>query len=61
MNGGQLVLVSQDVILDAPKLKEAVRSHGITTMFLTTPLFNQLSQQDLALFEGYGRCWSAVM
>ncbi|WP_252361785.1 AMP-binding protein, partial [Paenibacillus terrae] len=36
----------------APKLKEAVRSHGITTMWLTAPLFNQLSQQDLALFEG---------
>ncbi|MGW8959227.1 amino acid adenylation domain-containing protein [Paenibacillus sp. NPDC055715] len=52
LNGGQLVLVSQEVILDASKLKEAVRSHGITTMFLTTPLFNQLSQQDLALFEG---------
>ncbi|MBU9709582.1 amino acid adenylation domain-containing protein [Paenibacillus sp. AK121] len=52
LNGGQLVLVSQDVILDVLKLKEAVRSHGITTMFLTTPLFNQLSQQDLALFEG---------
>ncbi|MBE0339247.1 non-ribosomal peptide synthetase [Paenibacillus sp. 23TSA30-6] len=52
LNGGQLVLVSQDVILDAPKLKEAVRSHGITTMWLTAPLFNQLSQQDLELFEG---------
>ncbi|PNQ87754.1 non-ribosomal peptide synthetase [Paenibacillus polymyxa] len=52
LNGGQLVLVSQDVILDVLKLKEAVRSHSITTMFLTTPLFNQLSQQDLALFEG---------
>ncbi|MFC7560669.1 amino acid adenylation domain-containing protein [Paenibacillus farraposensis] len=52
LNGGQLVLVSQDVILDAPKLKEAVRSHGITTMWLTGPLFNQLSQQDLELFEG---------
>ncbi|MGG4221695.1 amino acid adenylation domain-containing protein, partial [Paenibacillus jamilae] len=52
LNGGQLVLVSQDVILDVLKLKEAVHSHSITTMFLTTPLFNQLSQQDLALFEG---------
>ncbi|WP_342417692.1 amino acid adenylation domain-containing protein [Paenibacillus sp. FSL R10-2782] len=52
LNGGQLVLVSQDVILDAPKLKEAVRSHGITTMWLTAPLFNQLSQQDLELFGG---------
>ncbi|AET61298.1 peptide synthetase 3 [Paenibacillus terrae HPL-003] len=52
LNGGQLVLVSQDVLLDAPKLKEAVRSHGITTMWLTAPLFNQLSQQDLELFEG---------
>ncbi|MGG1640084.1 amino acid adenylation domain-containing protein, partial [Paenibacillus sp. NRS-1782] len=52
LNGGQLVLVSQDVILDGPKLKEAVRNHGITTMWLTAPLFNQLSQQDLDLFEG---------
>ncbi|PNQ82013.1 non-ribosomal peptide synthetase [Paenibacillus sp. F4] len=52
LNGGQLVLVSQDVILDAPKLKEVVRNHGITTMWLTAPLFNQLSQQDLELFEG---------
>ncbi|MGV2417847.1 MAG UNVERIFIED_CONTAM: amino acid adenylation domain-containing protein, partial [Paenibacillus polymyxa] len=52
LNGGQLVLVSQDVILDVLKLKDAVHSYGITTMFLTTPLFNQLSQQDLTLFEG---------
>ncbi|MEC0182798.1 non-ribosomal peptide synthase/polyketide synthase [Paenibacillus peoriae] len=52
LNGGQLVLVNQDVILDALKLKEAVRNHGITTMWLTAPLFNQLSQQDLELFEG---------
>ncbi|MDP1513423.1 amino acid adenylation domain-containing protein, partial [Paenibacillus ottowii] len=52
LNGGRLVLVRQDVILDVLKLKEAVHSHGITTMFLTTPLFNQLSQQDLTLFEG---------
>ncbi|TQR95459.1 amino acid adenylation domain-containing protein [Paenibacillus ottowii] len=52
LNGGQLVLVSQDVILDAARLKEAVRNHGITTMWLTAPLFNQLSQQDLELFEG---------
>ncbi|WP_155729811.1 non-ribosomal peptide synthetase, partial [Paenibacillus polymyxa] len=52
LNGGQLVLVSQDVILDAPKLKKVVRNHGITTMWLTAPLFNQLSQQDLELFEG---------
>ncbi|KAE8559669.1 non-ribosomal peptide synthetase [Paenibacillus polymyxa] len=52
LNGGQLVLVSQDVILDAPRLKAAVRNHGITTMWLTAPLFNQLSQQDLELFEG---------
>ncbi|WP_153794837.1 non-ribosomal peptide synthetase, partial [Paenibacillus polymyxa] len=51
LNGGQLVLVSQDVILDVLKLKDAVHSYGITTMFLTTPLFNQLSQQDLTLFE----------
>lgn len=52
LNGGQLILVSQDVILNAARLKEAIRAHGVTTMWLTAPLFNQLSQQDVEMFAG---------
>ncbi|AJS58929.1 hypothetical protein UB51_11080 [Paenibacillus sp. IHBB 10380] len=42
--------MNNEVILNAEKLKEAIRYYGITTMFLTTPLFNQLSQRDRRLF-----------
>ncbi|WDZ63753.1 non-ribosomal peptide synthase/polyketide synthase [Paenibacillus polymyxa] len=50
LNGGQLVLVHKDDLLDVAKLKETIRDHRITMMWLTTPLFNQLSQQDSKLF-----------
>ncbi|MCZ8520301.1 MULTISPECIES: non-ribosomal peptide synthase/polyketide synthase [Paenibacillus] len=52
LNGGQLYLVDNEVILIAEKLKEAIASYGITTLWLTSPLFNQLSQQDEHLFGG---------
>ncbi|UHA74537.1 non-ribosomal peptide synthetase [Paenibacillus sp. 481] len=50
LNGGQLHLVSNDVILDANRLKQAIHNDHITTMWLTSPLFNQLLQQDHSLF-----------
>ncbi|WP_157244100.1 non-ribosomal peptide synthetase, partial [Paenibacillus elgii] len=50
LNGGQLYLVSSDVILNADRLEEAIRRYGITTMWLTAPLFNQLTQQNSRLF-----------
>ncbi|WP_430192084.1 amino acid adenylation domain-containing protein [Paenibacillus thiaminolyticus] len=50
LNGGRLYLVNSEVILNTEKLKEAIRCYGITTMFLTTPLFNQLSHRDSRLF-----------
>lgn len=52
LNGGRLYLVNNEVILNAGKLKEAIRDYGITTMFLATSLFNQLSQRDSRLFGG---------
>ncbi|NEN81312.1 non-ribosomal peptide synthase/polyketide synthase [Paenibacillus elgii] len=52
LNGGELYLTSQDVILSTAKLKQAIRQYGITTMWLTSPLFNQLSQEDSGLFGG---------
>ncbi|MGF7034440.1 amino acid adenylation domain-containing protein/non-ribosomal peptide synthase protein (TIGR01720 family) [Paenibacillus mucilaginosus] len=52
LNGGLLCFVPQEAILEAVKLKSAIRRFGINTMWLTAPLFNQLSQQEKGLFEG---------
>ncbi len=52
LNGGRLYLVNNEVILNAAKLKEAIRRYEITTLWLTSPLFNQLSRQDSTLFGG---------
>ncbi|WP_458121519.1 non-ribosomal peptide synthase/polyketide synthase [Paenibacillus sp. Z6-24] len=52
LSGGQLYLADNDVILVADQLKEAIRTWEINTMWLTSPLFNQLTQQDDHLFTG---------
>ncbi|UHA73129.1 amino acid adenylation domain-containing protein [Paenibacillus sp. 481] len=52
LNGGQLYMVPSDVILNAPLFKDAIRKYKINLMWLTSPLFNQLSQQDRQLFNG---------
>lgn len=50
LNGGTVVIVEQDVILDAYSLRKALDEHQITMMFLTSALFNYLSAEDPALF-----------
>jgi tyrocidine synthetase-3 len=50
LNGGQLVLADDGVILEAPELKRALTRYHINTMWLTSPLFNELSRQDNLLF-----------
>ncbi|MFI9783019.1 amino acid adenylation domain-containing protein [Kitasatospora sp. NPDC051984] len=52
LNGGTLHLVDDSVILDARALGRAVRERGITTMWLTAALFNQLVDQEPALLTG---------
>ncbi|WP_081481590.1 non-ribosomal peptide synthetase [Paenibacillus elgii] len=52
LNGGQLCLTTSDNILDGRRLKQVIQQYGINTMWLTSPLFNQLSQQDNQLFAG---------
>ncbi|WP_159882458.1 non-ribosomal peptide synthetase [Paenibacillus puerhi] len=51
LNGGQLVLTDAEVLLNGPRLKEAIERYDITTMWLTAPLFNQLLQQESRLFS----------
>jgi amino acid adenylation domain-containing protein len=52
LNGGQLVLVSNDIILNAGLLGNALAKYKITTLWLTSPLFNQLVQQNSHIFSG---------
>ncbi len=43
LNGGQVVVLKKDTLLDPSRLAAAIRDNGITTMFLTTALFNQIA------------------
>ncbi|MBD0378729.1 non-ribosomal peptide synthetase [Paenibacillus sedimenti] len=52
LNGGTLYLTDKSVILDSEKLGAFIAEHRITTMWLTSPLFNQLSQENAEMFAG---------
>ncbi|WP_336320105.1 amino acid adenylation domain-containing protein [Streptomyces lavendofoliae] len=51
LNGGSLHLVDRDVVLNAAELGRELSSQKITTMWLTSPLFNQLVEQDAKAFR----------
>ncbi|WP_033679306.1 AMP-binding protein, partial [Bacillus gaemokensis] len=51
LNGLQLYIVPETVILSVEKLNEALKQYQITTMWLTSPLFNQLALQNPELFS----------
>ncbi|HET7695318.1 MAG TPA: amino acid adenylation domain-containing protein [Vicinamibacterales bacterium] len=50
LHGATLVGVSRDVALSAHALAREIRARGITTLFLTTALFNQLSSEVPDIF-----------
>jgi amino acid adenylation domain-containing protein len=52
LNGLELHLVKKDTVLVADKLKDIIRTDKITTMWLTSPLFNQISDADIEIFSG---------
>ncbi|MDQ1294536.1 MAG: hypothetical protein QG608_2420 [Actinomycetota bacterium] len=51
LHGGHLVVPDEDTVLDPAALGGALRRHGITTLWLTAPLFAQLARNDPRLFE----------
>ncbi|MCY7490411.1 non-ribosomal peptide synthetase [Paenibacillus larvae] len=51
LNSGQLYLTKHEHIMNVSILKRLIQQHSINTMWLTSPLFNQLSQQDSHLFK----------
>lgn len=50
--GATLVVVSRDATLSPPRLAAAIRTHGITTMFLITALFNHVVRTDPDTLRG---------
>jgi amino acid adenylation domain-containing protein/non-ribosomal peptide synthase protein (TIGR01720 family) len=52
LNGGTLVIVDEETLLDAQALGEAIANENITTLWLTVSLFNQLVDQRADLFKG---------
>ncbi|MDR0268640.1 non-ribosomal peptide synthetase [Paenibacillus sp.] len=51
LNGLELYMIDKESILDAEQLGKALFDYGITTLWMTSPLFNQLAQQQPALFR----------
>jgi len=52
LNGGSLVITPPDVLLSPQALETHLAAHKITTLFLTTSLFNQMAAQSPAMFRG---------
>ncbi|MGB8195258.1 MAG: amino acid adenylation domain-containing protein, partial [Chitinophagaceae bacterium] len=50
LNGGALVLVDKEVLLNPVALQEKVRSNDVTTMWFTAPWFNQVVEAVPELF-----------
>jgi len=50
LNGGRLYLVNNRVILEAKKLEQILINNQINTLWLTSPLFNQLMNQNINIF-----------
>ena len=48
LNGAKLVVVPQDVLLSASDFAAFLAERGVTTLFLTTALFNQIARQNPA-------------
>jgi amino acid adenylation domain-containing protein len=44
LNGARLIVLAKETVLTAVELKRAVAAQGISVMFLTTALFNQMAQ-----------------
>lgn len=51
LNGLQLHLANKETILTPSRLKSIVHQNKINIMWLTSPLFNQLSEADIEIFS----------
>jgi non-ribosomal peptide synthetase component F len=52
LNGGQLIVVDREVTLSPRKYAEFLAERGITVLFMTTALFNQIAREAPGAFRG---------
>lgn len=51
LNGGRLVIVPKDIVLSPRDYVEQLRRDGVTAMFITTALFNQMAREVPGAFR----------
>ncbi|NOQ24119.1 MAG: amino acid adenylation domain-containing protein [Bacteroidales bacterium] len=51
LNGGSLYIASNEVIINSALLGEYIRKNSITSLWLTSSLFNQLVDQEESIFD----------
>ncbi|MEE1281150.1 MAG: amino acid adenylation domain-containing protein, partial [Acutalibacteraceae bacterium] len=51
LNGGTLILASQEVITDREQMKNIFACHNVNTLWLTSTLFNQMISEDKTMFN----------
>lgn len=49
--GGRIVVIPKDVVLSPVEFGEEIRCQGVTAMFLTSALFNQLASDNPRMFQ----------
>ncbi|HVU95092.1 MAG TPA: amino acid adenylation domain-containing protein [Puia sp.] len=54
LNGGILVLPSEQTLLDTNLLKQTIRSRNISMMWITSSLLNQWINLDITILQGLG-------
>jgi amino acid adenylation domain-containing protein len=52
LNGGTLVLPSEETLLDTNLLKHAIRNHKVSMMWITSSLLNQWVNLDIGILKG---------
>ncbi|MCP4219143.1 MAG: amino acid adenylation domain-containing protein, partial [bacterium] len=52
LNGASFFLTDENSVINPDFLKESIRKHGITTMWMTSPLFNRMVETDCDMFAG---------
>ncbi len=52
LNGFQLYIIKKELLLDALYLSEYMKKNKITSLFITTQLFNQLVDANIDIFSG---------
>ncbi|MCY8080698.1 non-ribosomal peptide synthetase, partial [Bacillus haynesii] len=55
LNGARLYISDKETYLDSDQLKTFIQYNGITTLWLTSSLFNQLSEQNERTFSDLSR------